>query len=87
MAKRLVENQDYVVREAPFPNMAADGVVVSNPDGVCTIVINMNICPARKRKALKHELKHILNDDFYDDITPITEIEDCASGTSDKIIP
>ena len=60
----LVEGQDYTVRVVPFPNGAADGATMSHPDMPC-VYINANISNDRKRKALKHELEHIANDDLY----------------------
>lgn len=63
-SKRLIEGQDYCLRFVPFPNNAADGVVVSHPDIAC-VYINTNVCESRQRDALEHELKHIENGDLY----------------------
>ena len=46
-----------------------------NDDGSFSVYINANLSQERKKKALKHELDHIENDDFYNG-KPITEIED-----------
>lgn len=72
--RSIVEGQDYVIREIDFGNSAADGAVVSHPDGVVTIFINQRVCPQRKKDALEHELDHIANDDLYSEL-PIEEIE------------
>lgn len=65
MGKTLIQGIDYVVRAVDFGSSAADGVVVSGPDGVATICINSRVCPTRQRKALKHELNHLKCGDFY----------------------
>ena len=44
-----------------------------NDDGY-NIYINSRLSEDQKRKALKHEVDHIENDDFYND-KPIEEIE------------
>lgn len=73
-AVKLVEGQDYVVRQVPFPNCSADGAVVSHPDLAC-IYINSNVCPTRQKEALEHELEHIENGDLYSDDSA-SEIEE-----------
>ena len=64
--KKLIEGQDYVVRYVPFPNCAADGVIVSHAD-IANIYINTRVCPKRQREALLHELSHLESDDLYSD--------------------
>lgn len=59
------ENIDYFVRIIPFPNYAADGFVVSNGDGTETVFLNANTTYEIQRKAMEHELKHIVNNDLY----------------------
>lgn len=71
----LIENQDYFVRVIPFPVYSIGGAVTPNDDGTFSVYINANLSLERQRKALKHELDHIENDDFYNG-KPITEIED-----------
>lgn len=74
MKKRLVEGMDYVIRTADLRTAKIDGCVVSGEDGLATIVLNERVCDSRKRKALKHELDHVANDDLYSD-DPIELIE------------
>ena len=71
---KLVENADYFVRCIPFPNYAADGVVSTNDDGTFNIYINEKLDDCRKRKALKHEIEHIMRDHFYS-TAPVQQIE------------
>jgi len=59
------ENIDYFIRIIPFPNYAADGFVVSNGDGTETVFLNANTTYEIQRKAMEHELKHIVNNDLY----------------------
>ena len=63
---RMIEGVDFVVRSVPFPNNGADGAIISHPD-IAIICLNSNVCPARQRKALDHELKHLEHDDLYSD--------------------
>ena len=45
-----------------------------SPDGFASIYINDDLSPAEKRKTLKHELRHVERDDFYNGL-PIDYIE------------
>lgn len=68
-----IPERDFIVREVPFP-YCVKSVVTPNNDGSFSIYINEKLSPDQKRKALEHEEDHILNDDFYNDLT-IEEIE------------
>ena len=64
----------YYVREVTMP-FEVKGVVTPNAeDDGFNIYINSRLSDDQKRKALKHEIDHIENDDFYND-KPIEEIE------------
>lgn len=71
----LFEGIDYFVRLVPFPVSSVGGMVIPNDDNTYSVYINQNVSPARRKKALKHELEHIERNDFYNDL-PIEEIED-----------
>lgn len=43
-------------------------VVRENEDGSYTILINKNKCPERQIQGVLHELAHIKNDDFSNDL-------------------
>lgn len=60
-----IEGADYFVRVVPFPNFAADGLVVSNGDGTETVLLNANTTYERQQETMKHERDHIENDDLY----------------------
>ena len=70
----LIENSDYYVRVVPFPVRKVGGMVIPNEDGTFSIFINAHLSKERQIKALKHELEHIENNDFYNG-KAIREIE------------
>ena len=45
-----------------------------NDDGTFSVYINERVDDVRKRRAYKHEIEHIENNDFYNE-KPIEEIE------------
>lgn len=71
----LIEGSDYFVRLVQFPTYRCGGAVTPNDDGTFTIYINSLLSSERQRKALKHEIKHIKNGDFYSGIS----IEECEN--------
>lgn len=62
-----IEGADYFVRVVPFPNFAADGLVVSNGDGTSTILLNANTSYDMQRSAMRHERAHVEHDDLFRD--------------------
>lgn len=64
----------YYVREVPLPYEVKGMVTPDENDDGYNIYINSRLSEDQKRKALKHEVDHIENDDFYND-KPIEEIE------------
>lgn len=71
----LIEGSDYYVRLIPFPVNSVGGMVTPNDDGSFSIYINSNLSEERQKKALDHELEHILRGDFWNGL-PVSEIED-----------
>ena len=63
------ESDDMIVRTIPLP-ICVKGVTVPHPDGTYNIYINANYSSEIQKDILKHELRHIYNDDFenFDDI-------------------
>lgn len=51
------------------------GAVRVDADGFPSIYINDDLSPKAKKAALQHEMRHIKNDDFYND-KPIQEVEE-----------
>lgn len=72
-----IEGADYFVYIVPFPNYAADGFVVSNGDGTCSVLLNANTTLERQRDAMDHELVHIQRDDLFRE-GDVTEMEAAA---------
>ena len=74
---------DYFVRYVDLPSKV-EGVTIPNSDGTFDIYINSVFCDARKQDILEHELRHIREDHFYNDILSIRKIEEEANGIACK---
>ena len=76
---RLIPGVDYRVFWVSFPsdNGTDGGCVVLNEDGTYSILLDKRLlCNAHKaKKTYRHEVNHILNDDFYNGRS-IRDIED-----------
>ena len=70
----LIENADYFVHFVPFPVLSTGGMIMPNDDGTFSIYINSRLSRERQIRALRHELRHIINGDFYNE-KPIEQIE------------
>ncbi len=75
---------DYYVRLVELPR-TVDGVSVPNDDGSFDIYINSKLSPARREKALQHELMHLRREHFYVDM-PIARIEKQADGEGLNVV-
>lgn len=64
---------DYFVRTVDLPTEVG-GLVAVNEDGTYSVYINARLSSSRQKKALRHEVDHIENDDFYNG-KPIEEVE------------
>ena len=69
-----IPERDYCVREVPLPYGVNGCVTPNEDDDGFSIYINSRLSEDQKRKALKHEIDHITNDDFFNG-KPIEEIE------------
>ena len=69
---------EYFVRYVPFP-AKIEGITVPNDDGTFDIYINARFCRQKQINILNHELCHIQQDHFYDDISPISLIEESTN--------
>lgn len=74
-----IENADYFVHLIPFPQDCGgvNGMVMPNEDGTYSIYINALASREQQRRAWRHELRHIRNNDFYNG-KGIREIEDIS---------
>lgn len=59
-----MSNNDYRVRVIDLPH-SVNGIVALDEDGYANIYINAHLSLEGQRKALKHELAHLKNDDFH----------------------
>ena len=71
----------YYVRLAPLP-LSVDGVTLPNNDGSFDIYLNSRHPKQHHDETLTHELNHIQQDHFYNDIKGIRTIEQEADGVS-----
>ena len=70
----LIEGMDYTVRLVPWLSGDIPAMVTPDKDGHCSIYINENLSHEARLEALKHELRHIERDDFYN-AAPIEAVE------------
>lgn len=71
----MIEGADFFVRLVDFPvGSGCNGMVILNEDGTYSVYINSRASEWQKRKAMRHEIDHMANDDLYGD-SDITMIE------------
>lgn len=68
-----IEGRDYFVRYVDLPDEIG-GMVTPNEDYTFSVYLNARHTPEQQARSFKHELKHITEDDFYNDRN-IEEIE------------
>ena len=64
----------YYVRQIPLP-AAVEGLTVPNEDGSFDIYLNESLCPERMKICLEHEIKHIVQDHFYQESKSVAQLE------------
>lgn len=69
---------EYFVRLVPLP-ASVDAVTVPNSDGTFDIYLNADLCEARQKNRLRHEIKHIIEDHFYQESKSVSQLEDEAN--------
>lgn len=74
---------DYYVRYVALPH-TVEGLTIPNNDGTFDIYINAELPDTVQKETLAHELRHIRKDHFYNDTTPLTQME---AEADDKTIP
>lgn len=69
--------ENCIVRIVDFPRDVGgvNGMVLLDESGFYNIYLNARASWFQQRKALRHELNHIENDDFFNG-KPIDEVED-----------
>lgn len=72
---------EYTIRVMDLPE-GSRGFVLFDADDHANIYINARLSPAEQRKAADHELRHVANNDIYND-EDIRSIEARADGSPD----
>lgn len=72
---KYYQDVDYFLFFMDFPHMGVPGVIASNSDGTANIYINTLYCGEVQRRAIKHELRHLVKNHFYIDWMTIEEKE------------
>lgn len=65
---------DYFVRLVELPR-TVNGVTLPNDDGTFDIYLNRLLTDDEQKTALEHEIEHIIQDHFYNDVKPLRQIE------------
>lgn len=60
-----LDGSDFFVRVIDFPTCTCGGMVMPNDDGTFSVYINAKVSADQQRRAYRHEVNHIENDDFY----------------------
>ena len=64
----LIEGADYFVRVIPFPkNVKNNGMTLLNDDSTFSVYLDANCGHRAKKKAMRHELRHMTEDDMFGD--------------------
>lgn len=74
--KRKLWDGDYKVYMVNFHTCAIKGAVREDENGFASIYINEQCAPEARKRALAHEIRHIINNDLSND-RPIREVERC----------
>ncbi len=69
----MIDDSNFHVYLVPFPG-DVKALVSLGADDFYSIFVNSNLSYESQIKAVKHEIRHILRDDFYNEL-PIKEIE------------
>ena len=65
---------DYFVRLVELPR-TVNGVTLPNDDSTFDIYLNSLLTEDEQKTALEHEIEHIIQDHFYNDVKPLRQIE------------
>lgn len=64
----------YYVRLVSLPS-SISGVTVPNDDGSFDIYLNASLCESRQKACLGHEIRHIIEDHFYQETKSVAQLE------------
>lgn len=71
----------YYVRTIPLPS-SVEGVSVPNSDGSFDIYLNARLPEALQKECLAHEVRHIIEDHFYQEAKCVACLEQEANSSS-----
>ena len=71
---RYYKDVDYFIYRFPIPH-ALPGYIVRNSDDTVNICVNDDLAPERQDRTLRHELRHLALEHFWDKVLTIEEIE------------
>lgn len=64
----MIEGADYFVRVIDFPKgVNRVGFVLLNSDGTYSVYLNAKASAYAQKKAMRHEMRHMVRDDMYGD--------------------
>lgn len=75
---------EIFARLAPLP-AKVKAVVVTDDYMVFTIFVSEYLCEESRRRALMHELRHIYENHFTNEIIPLAQLEKLASTVCDDL--
>lgn len=75
---------EIFARLAPLP-AKVKAVVLTEDYMMFTIFVSEYLCEESRRKALMHELRHIYEDHFTNEIIPLAQLEELASAVSGNL--
>lgn len=80
---KFYQGVDYFLFFEDFPHMGVPGVIAANSDGTANIYINTLYSLDVQRRALKHELRHLVKGHCFCDSITIREKELDAEDIED----
>ena len=63
------------------------GVTVPNEDGTFDVYINCDVCQAKQRATLRHELCHIRRNHFYDSEPVVVNELSACTDSAQELLP
>lgn len=74
---------DYFFYFCDFPHMGVPGATIENSDGTANIYINTLYSREVQHRTIQHELRHVAQNHFHNDLLTIEEKEQSADDIND----
>lgn len=83
----MIDDSQYIVRVIDHKDTAIRGATFVDNDGFANIFINSRISSYQQRKTFEHEIKHIEDNDFYNDktIETVENLPPTGMGSTEHI--